>query len=244
MNADVLITGGSGGVAQAVAHVLLDAGCRIALVSRTPEKIVVADALKIAADVSTEAGAQAAIAQAVSHFGRAPTCLVHAAGSTLIAPIGRTREEQYRAVLAANLDSAFFTSKAWLDALGKAPGSAVLFSSVVARVGVANHAAIAAAKAGVEALTRSLAADHAAQGVRINCLAPGLMRSPMTERMLGNDKAVAQISAQYPLGRHGDAHDAANAARFLLSDEAGWITGQVLGLDGGFTAVRPLVRPA
>jgi len=244
MHKTALITGGSGGVAQATAHVLLDAGYRVALVSRHADKISVAEALRIEADCATVAGAQSALEQARAMFGAPPGALVHAAGNTLIAPLARTREEQYRQVMAANLDSAFFTLQAFLDALAKdkLEGAVVLFSSVVARIGVANHAAIAAAKAGVEGLTRSLAADYSDKGIRINCLAPGLMRSPMTERMLVNEKSVQQISAQYPLGRHGDAHDAALAAKFLIGPESGWITGQVIGLDGGFSSVRPMVR--
>lgn len=244
MTKTAVITGGSGGVAQAVAHVLLDDGWRVALVSRSVGSIAVAEAARIEADCATVAGAQAAIQQASALFGAPATALVHAAGNTLIAPLVRTREEQYRAVMAANLDSAFFTTQAFLEALSSAklPGAVVLFSSVVARIGVANHAAIAAAKAGIEGLTRSLAADYSDKGIRVNCLAPGLMRSKMTERMLSNDKSVQQIAAQYPLGRHGDAHDAALAAKFLLGPESGWITGQVIGLDGGFASVRPMVR--
>jgi len=244
MSNTVLITGGSGGVAQASAALLMEAGWRVALCSRTPDKITLAGAHRIEADCTLPAGAQRAVTEAAAHFGTPPHGLLHAAGNSLIAPLARTREEQYRQVMAANLDSAFFTLQAFLEALSKAqlPGSAVVFSSVVARIGVANHAAIAAAKAGVEGLARSLAADFSDKGIRINCIAPGLMRSPMTERMLVNEKSVAQISAQYPLGRHGDVQDAARAAKFLLSADSAWITGQVLGLDGGFASVRPLVR--
>ena len=87
-----------------------------------------------------------------------------------------------------------------------------------------------------------MAADFSGIGLRVNCIAPGLMRTPMTTRMLANDASVKQVSAQYPLGRHGEVTDAAALAAFLLSDAAGWITGQVIGLDGGFSAVRPYVK--
>ena len=166
------------------------------------------------------------------------------AGSSLIAPIGRTSESQYRAVLSANLDTAFFVSKAYASVLvgAKQGGALLLFSSVVAAIGVSNHTAIAAAKGGVEALTRSLAADFSGIGLRVNCIAPGLTRTPMTVRMLGNEAAARQIAAQYPLGRHGEATDAAALAALLVSDASGWITGQVIGVDGGFSAVRPYVE--
>jgi NAD(P)-dependent dehydrogenase (short-subunit alcohol dehydrogenase family) len=142
----------------------------------------------------------------------------------------RTSTEQYREVMRANLDTAFFMLGAFvkgcLDA--KQPGSAVLVSSVVARIGVLNHEAIAAAKAG--------------KGLRINAIAPGILRTPATERLFAGPGAEQGIAAQYPLGRYGAAEDAAGAMAWLLSDEAGWVTGQVLPVDGGFTAVRPMVR--
>jgi NAD(P)-dependent dehydrogenase (short-subunit alcohol dehydrogenase family) len=245
MHKTCLITGASGGVGRALALRLAADGWQLALVSRDAAKLDGLPGAHIAADVSTADGAAAALAAATAALGGAPAGLAHCAGNTLIAPIARTREAQYREVMAANLDSAFFTLQAWLGALASArqPGAAVLFSSVVAGIGVANHPAIAAAKGGIEALVRSLAADVSASGVRINAVAPGLMRSPMTERMVSNEAAAKQIAAQYPLGRHGDAaSDGAAAAAWLLSEESSWITGQVLGLDGGFSAVRPYVK--
>lgn len=242
-----LITGASGGIASALSNTLRDAGWRLARVSRDASKVEpVGDDFVVQADVATEAGAAHALACASEHFGGPPDALVNAVGAILIAPITRTTEAQYRACLAANLDSAFFTSKAYVSALqkDKRPGSLLLFSSVAAGIGVGNHAAIAMAKAGVEALVRSLAADCSAMGLRVNAIAPGLMRTPLTERMLANESAAKQIAAQYPLGRHGEAADAAALAAFLLSDAAGWITGQVIGLDGGFSAVRPYVKTA
>jgi len=241
----VLITGGTGGVATALATRMRDDGWRIAVAGRRmSEEPAGTGIIAIEADVSTEAGALHAVDAARTAFGAAPFGLAHCAGSSLIGSIGRTGEADYRRVMAANLDSAFFTLKAWLAALTaeRLPGSAVLFSSVVAATGVANHAAIAAAKAGVESLVRSLAADYSDQGIRFNAIAPGLMRTPMTTRMLATERSVQQVAAQYPLGRHGEATDAAALAAFLLSDQSSWITGQVIGLDGGFSAVRPLVR--
>ncbi len=240
-----LITGARGGVAQALAATLRSSGFRLALVSRDISALEAhADDLLIEADVSSVTGAQLAVKSATDAFGAPPSAFAHCAGSTVIAPIARTKEEQYRACMAANVDSAFFCTQAYLAALSNAKqaGAVVLFSSVVAGMGVSNHAAIAAAKGAIEALTRSLAADYAALGVRVNCVAPGLMRSPMTARMLGSEAAERQIAAQYPLGFFGDASDGAAAAAFLLSDQARWITGQILHLDGGFSAIRPYVK--
>jgi NAD(P)-dependent dehydrogenase (short-subunit alcohol dehydrogenase family) len=239
-----LITGASSGVAQALARELLGQGWTLCLVCRDATRLDPAFGHVVAADVSTETGAQEAVAAAISAFGAPPAAVINCAGSTLIAPIARTSEAQYRAVLSANLDTAFFVGKAYTTALSSAKqaGALVFFSSVVACIGVSNHAAIAAAKGGVEALTRSLAADFSGIGLRVNCIAPGLTRSPMTARMLGNEAAVKQIAAQYPLGRHGEAEDAAALTAFLVSPGATWITGQVIGLDGGFSAVRPYVK--
>jgi len=245
MSHTILITGAAGGIGSALAAKLEGQGWQVARVSREAARLPEGPG-SIVADVSSEAGAAAAVAAASEWFGAPPHALAHCAGSTLLAPVARTSEAQYRAVLAANLDSAFFISKAWVAAkLGaKTPGTALFFSSVVAGIGVANHAAIAAAKAGVEALARSMAADHSAVGLRFNVIAPGLVRSPLTERMVSSEAATKGVAAQYPLGRFGELDDAVNAAAFLLGDDSGWINGQVLALDGGFQAVRPMVRPS
>jgi NAD(P)-dependent dehydrogenase (short-subunit alcohol dehydrogenase family) len=242
-----LITGASGGVATALATRLRSEGWRLVLVSRAagPGELA-GDDFAIEADVATEAGAEAAFAQATDLLGHPPDAVAHCAGAILIAPIGRTTEAQYRSGMAANLDSAFFVAKAYAPRMQKAqrPGALLFFSSVAAGMGVANHAVIAMAKGGVEGLVRSLAADFSGAGLRVNAIAPGLMRTPATERMLANESAARAIAAQYPLGRHGEAEDAAALGAFLLSDAAGWLTGQVIGLDGGFQAVRPYVKSA
>lgn len=245
MSATILITGASGGVGGALASRLESQGWQVFRVGRDATRLPPGTG-SFAADVSTAEGAKAAVEAATAHFGGVPTALAHCAGSTLIAPIARTAEAQYRALMAANLDSAFFTAQAWVAAAlaAKQPGRALFFSSVVAGIGVANHAAIAAAKAGVEALVRSLAADHSQAGLRFNAIAPGLVESPMTSRMVSSEAARKGVAAQYPLGRFGTLDDAVAASEWLLSDASDWITGQVLHLDGGFSAVRPMVRPA
>lgn len=242
-----LITGASGGVATALADRLRTAGWRLALVSRDPSRVAsVPGDTVIAADVSGEAGAEQAMEEAVAALGGVPDAVAHCAGAILVAPLGRTSEAQYRACLAANLDSAFFVARAYAPRVQAAggPGSLLFFSSVAAGIGVANHAAIAVAKGGIEGLVRALAADFSAAGLRVNAIAPGLMHTPATARMLAHAASAKAIAAQYPLGRHGEAADAAALGAFLLSGDAAWVTGQVIGVDGGFQAVRPMVRPA
>lgn len=240
-----LITGASGGVATALAAMLRAEGWRLALVGRDRGRLAPAESdLAIEADVSTEAGARDAFDAARAAFGHAPDAVVNCAGAVLIAPIGRTSEAQYRDCLSANLDTAFFVSRAYVAALQaeKRGGALVFFSSVAAGVGVGNHPAIAAAKGGVEALTRALAADASGLGLRVNAIAPGLMDTPATAKFVSSDLARRAVSAQYPLGRHGTADDAAALAAFLVSPRAGWISGQIIAVDGGFLGVRPAVK--
>mgnify|MGYP000905521311 CR=1 FL=1 len=240
-----LITGASGGVAAALTRRLRAQGWRMVLVSRDVTRFDTEhDDVAVQADVSTPGGAEAAFALAAERIGNVPDAVVNCAGNTLIAPLGRVTAEAFRNCMAANVDTAFFTVQAYTKALlaAKRSGDIVLFSSVVAGMGVSNHTAIATAKGAIEALVRSIAADFSHQGIRINAVAPGLMRSPMTEKMLLNERSQQNIAAQYPLGRYGDAADGAAVAAWLLSPDARWITGEVIHLDGGFSAVRPLVR--
>ncbi len=247
-----LIAGASGGVATALAARLRAQGTRLVLATRDSARVQSHDGdLVIAADVATEAGAAEAVSRAVAHFGAPPAALVNCAGAVLVAPLARTSEAQYRECLAANLDTAFFLAKAYSGALQQAAraaaddfegGSLVLFSSVAAGIGIANHAAIAAAKGAVEGLTRALAADFSAIGLRANAIAPGLLDTGATAKFVSSELGRKAMAAQYPLGRYGQAEDAAALAAFLASSQASWINGQTIGLDGGFCSVRPAIK--
>jgi NAD(P)-dependent dehydrogenase (short-subunit alcohol dehydrogenase family) len=239
-----LITGARGGVGRALAAQLTAQGARVVAVGRDAASLAdVPAALHIAADTTTPEGALAAITQCTEQLG-APTLLAHCVGSTLIAPLHRTKAEQARDVLRINLDSALYTLSAWVDCLReqKLAGSAVFVSSVVARIGVANHEAIAAAKGGVEALVRSAAASYAPQGLRVNAVAPGMTETPMTANMLKVPAMREGAEKQYPLGGVQTAEQVAQTMAWLLSDASSRVTGQVIAVDGGFTTIRPLVR--
>jgi NAD(P)-dependent dehydrogenase (short-subunit alcohol dehydrogenase family) len=240
-----LVTGARGGIGCEVTARLRAAGHRVAVVGRDAAALaaVSADA-HIAADTTTPEGAAAAVAACIEQLGGAPTLLAHCVGSTLIAPLHRTSAAQYREVMRVNLDSAVFMLQAWIEALRAAavPGAAVLASSVVARIGVANHEAIAAAKGGIEALARSAAATYAPLGLRVNVVAPGLTDTPMTAGMLRLDATREAAGKQYPLGGVQSAAHVADTIVWLLSEGSSRITGQVIAVDGGFTTVRPLVR--
>jgi NAD(P)-dependent dehydrogenase (short-subunit alcohol dehydrogenase family) len=239
-----LVTGGAGGLGRAVIDRLQSSSVQCAAVSRSAERLAGSTAAaNIVADVSTGDGAQAAVAQCHAALGL-PTVLVHCPGSILLAPAHRTSEAQWRSTLAANLDSAFFMLRAWTAALleQKQPGAAVFVSTVAAQIGVANHEAVAAAKGGVEAMVRSAAATYAPQGLRINAVATGLMDTPLASGLLRTDALREASAKQYPIGGLGTADELADLIGWLVSDAARRVTGQVWTVDGGFTAIRPLVR--
>ncbi|MEZ4386068.1 MAG: SDR family oxidoreductase [Candidatus Krumholzibacteriia bacterium] len=259
MNRTALITGAGGGLAQATARLLAEAGWSLALVGRDRQALEAvhqdltrqapqpAESIKIVlvkADVSTGEGAVSAVETARELLGEPIGGLVNCAGGVFLQPGHQTTEAQYRDVIAANLDTAFFSLGAYVEqALAdKVHGSIVLVSSVAARVGVPRHEALAAAKGGVEALVRSAAATYAPRGLRVNGVAPGLMRTPATETFFGNPAMEKALAEQYPLGRWGDVLDTARAIRWLLGDEASWVTGQIVPVDGGFTGARTLPR--
>jgi NAD(P)-dependent dehydrogenase (short-subunit alcohol dehydrogenase family) len=243
MTSIALITGASGGIGRALAHELHAQGLRVVAVGRDAGRLAdVPATLRVAADTTTPEGAALAFAACSEALGAAPTLLAHCVGSTLIAPLHRTRVEAYREVMRVNLDSAVFVLQAWIAALQGGPGAAVFASSVVARIGVANHEAIAAAKGGVEALVRSAAATYAAQGLRVNAIAPGMTDTPMTAGLLKLPAMREGAARQYPLGGVQTAAQVATVMAWLLGDGAARLTGQVIAVDGGFSTVRPLVK--
>ena len=234
-----LVAGGVGGVGEALARRLAGRGETVTITSRDAAK-----AQAVAMDigcrgVALEAGDEATITSAVeaaSHDG----CLngiAWAIGSIPLKPLKAASAADFAAAYGLNVIGAALLIKAAVPALARGNGAVVLFSSIAAGQGFANHAIIGAAKAAVEGLTRALAAELA-PAIRVNCIAPSLTRTPLAARILANDAVALSIAALHPLPRLGEAGDVAALAAFLLSDEASWMTGQIIGVDGGRSTLR------
>jgi NAD(P)-dependent dehydrogenase (short-subunit alcohol dehydrogenase family) len=170
------------------------------------------------------------------------TAAVNLAGSILLKPAHATSSDEFEATVAINLRTSFSLVRAAGQAMRASGGSVVLMSTCAASMGMPNHEAIAAAKAGVEGLTRAAAATYASVGLRFNAIAPGLVETPLAERITGSEASLKASIAMHPLGRIGAPDEIARAIAFLLDPESSWITGQVLGVDGGLARVMSRQR--
>jgi NAD(P)-dependent dehydrogenase (short-subunit alcohol dehydrogenase family) len=164
--------------------------------------------------------------------------MVNCAGSLLLKPAHLTTEREYQETIAASLTTAFAAVRAGAKAMMSTGGSIVLCATAAARAGFANHEAIAAAKGGVMSLTLAAAASYGPRNIRVNCVAPGLVDTPLTARITQNEAARKGSEAMHVLGRLGKPEDVASAIAWLVDPANSWITGQVIGVDGGLGTVR------
>ena len=158
--------------------------------------------------------------------------IAYCVGSIDLKPLRMVSEEDFNKCMKLNLYSAVNLIKVYQDILRKNKGSIVLFSTVAAQRGFTNHSIIASTKAAVEGLTVSLAAEFA-PNIRVNCIAPSLTNSKIAEPMLKNKAIADGIARAHPLKRLGEGRDSASLAKFLISEESSWITGQIIAVDGG-----------
>jgi NAD(P)-dependent dehydrogenase (short-subunit alcohol dehydrogenase family) len=228
----VLVFGATGGIGSALARRIATRGAEPFLVARDRGRLeALAAELRApwqAADV-TDAAALKAVAEAA---GSPLAGLAFCVGSILLKPLNRLTEADFLDTFRLNALAPALAVQAALPGLVAGKGAVVLFSSVAARRGFASHAAIGAAKAAVEGLAVSLAAELA-PNLRVNVVAPSLTRTGLAEPLTRSPQMADAIARQHPIPRLGEAEDAAALADFLLSDAAGWITGQVVGVDGG-----------
>jgi 3-oxoacyl-[acyl-carrier protein] reductase len=240
MERPTVIFGATGGIGSAVARRL--AGRPLVVAGRDADRTTAladeAGAVPAAIDVDDPASFTRAVELAADRFGDLGA-VVNCVGSLLLKPGHVTSDEDFEVTLRANLWSAFAAVRAGAAAMYRTGGSIVLVSTAAVRTGLANHEAIAAAKGGVEGLTRSAAATYAPRGIRVNAVAPGLVRTPMTARLTTSESAEAASTAMHAIGRIGEPDDVAAAITWFTDDANDWVTGQVLGVDGGLGSLRP-----
>lgn len=164
--------------------------------------------------------------------------LAYCAGSINLKPFHRFKDEDFESDFQVNVMGAVRIIRENINALKAGNASLVFFSTVAVNQGMSFHASVAAAKGGVEGLAKSIAAEYAPK-IRANVIAPSLTDTPMAEKLLNNDKKREASSQRHPLKRVGNAKELAAMAHFLLSEASEWVTGQVIGVDGGMGALKP-----
>lgn len=238
----VFVIGAAGGIGTALCRRLAARRVKLVLAGRDANKL---DAL--AEEVGGEIqpldardldAVGEAVVTAIDRHGRLDGA-VNLAGSLLLKPAHMTTSQEWDDVLSTNLRTAFALVRAVAPTMSRAHGGAiVLMSSAAARIGLSSHDAIAAAKAGVIGLVLASAATYAPRGVCINAVAPGLVRTPLSARIVGNEASLKISESMHALGRIGDPDDVASIIDWLLHPSQRWVTGQVFGVDGGLATLR------
>ncbi|MFN8346292.1 MAG: SDR family oxidoreductase [Spirosomataceae bacterium] len=228
---NILIVGASSGIGLSVAKLLQAEGAHLFTASRRiPPGI---QSHHVVWDVTQPSN---------GIFGSLPDTLhglVYTPGTIQLKPFQRFSLNDFRHDFEINVLGAIDTIQAHLNRLKKANGaSVVLFSTVAVQTGMGFHSSIAVAKGAIEGLTRSLAAELAPAKIRCNAVAPSLTDTPLAASLLATEEKREASDKRHPLGRIGTTQDIAAAAKFLLSDEGGWITGQIIGIDGGMGRLK------
>ena len=226
-----LIFGATGSIGSSLAEQLKNSGNEIHLVARNQDDVnSIANKLDCSYTVANvlEDGFIEKVKSDISDIKGVAYCV----GSIDLKPLKMTNEQDFNKCMKLNLYSAIEVIKGYQDSLKKNKGSIVLFSTVAAQRGFTNHAIIASAKAAVEGLTVTLAAEFA-PNIRVNCIAPSLTKSKIAEPMLKNSVIADGIARAHPLKRLGEGKDSASLAKFLITEDSSWVTGQIIAVDGG-----------
>ena len=231
MSEKYLIFGATGSVGSSLAEQLKNSGNDIHLVARNESEVkIIAEKLGCSYTVADvlEDGFIEKVKSDINEIKGVAYCV----GSIDLKPLRMVTEADMNKCMKLNLYSAIEAIKGFQESLKKNKGSVVLFSTVAAQRGFTNHTIIASAKAAVEGLTVTLAAEFAPH-IRVNCIAPSLSKSKIAEPMLKNPAIAEGIAKAHPLKRLGEGKDSAALAKFLITEESSWITGQIIAVDGG-----------
>jgi 3-oxoacyl-[acyl-carrier protein] reductase len=239
-----VVTGASQGIGRETAMALAEAGAKVVVAARNEEKLAAlvseiaaagGEAFAVKMDVADAEQVKAGFKRVIEKFGRLDI-LVNNAAVTRDGLAMRMKKDDWDAVLQTNLTGAHLCIQQALPTMMKArAGRIINISSIVAQMGNAGQANYVAAKAGLIGLTKAIAIEIASRGVTVNAVAPGFIETPMTDVL--PDKVKEELKVRIPLGRMGSARDVASAIVFLASDEAGYITGHVLNVNGGMHLV-------
>jgi len=248
MNGSVFfITGATGGIGAALCRMLSRRGARLSLAARNEANLnrLSGELTELGApgvlthplDARKAEDIKTAVNRTVDEFGRIDGG-ANLVGSILLKAAHSVRESEWRETLDINLNTAFYFLRHLAKPMFKTGGSLVLMSSAAARIGLANHEAIAAAKAGVQGLALSAAATYAPRNIRVNCVAPGLVDTAMAERITRSESALDFSRNMHALGRIGEPDKVASLIAWLLDPANDWTTGQVIGVDGGLADAK------
>lgn len=228
MKKNILLIGGSHGIGFEMAKTLQN-NFEVYIASRTQEELHQLNVTHIPFDATTDELDTALLPEELHGFAYCP-------GSINLKPLKMLSMEVFRQEMELNFFSLVNVVKTIIPKMVEG-SSMVFFSTVAVGTGMPFHTSVAAAKGAIEGFAKSLAAEYAPK-VRVNCIAPSLVDTTLAGRLLNNDKKKEMMSSRHPLKRVGEAQDIANLAVFLLSDKSSWVTGQIMGVDGGMSTLN------